>query len=276
VYARHGDLGARDLARRVALDMNPPRNMTLLEPQARVARDLSVVSASALASAGGRARAVPRNVQRRPVPGDTTPELGGDPAISTSPSAARRRPRPTAWPPETAAGVTGDGASAPPQVAPAPAPPEASAPFPWTARTRPGRRGESNAHETDRPAAPETDRDVLRPVFRPLSRPRADVERQRGDGAETAAPTESQVQAERGARRRGAGRPDEGGSFESRPPRVERPAPEVERSAPRPERSAPRPERAEPRRERPPPGGAAATPRPPGGGDHAARRKRDN
>jgi hypothetical protein len=275
VYARRGDLGVRDLARRVALDMNPPRNMTLLEPQSRLARDLSVVSASAVASAGVRARAVPRNVQRRPGPGDTTPELGGDPAVGIPPSAARRRSRPTAWPPDTAAGVSDDGAGAPQQVAPAPTPPEASTPFPWTARPRPGRRGESNANETDRPA-PETDRDVLRPVFRPLSRPRADVERQRGEAVEPAARQESEVQAERGARRRGAGRPDEGSGFESRPPRVERSAPEADRSAPRPERSAPRPERAEPRREGPPPGGAAATPRPPGGGDHAARRKRDN
>jgi hypothetical protein len=286
VYARRGDLVARDLPQRVAFNTAVPRHMTLLDARSRVTRDLRVVDAASVAAGIGTGeRAVPRNVRTRPGPGDTTPELRSDPATAVPfPTARRRYDRPAGRegsPEETARRTRPTPAQAAPAPAedpppaqaapPANAAPDVARPFPWTARPRPGRNRERNAEGAPEPAAPGADRDVMRPVFQPLSRSRPDGERNRGDRGDAGA---SEGEAP-GARRRGGARGDDG-AFRARAPQSPSSAP-ADRSASRPERSDPRPERsaprAEPRRERP--SGASGGARS-GGGDHATRRKRDN
>jgi hypothetical protein len=292
VYARRGDLSARDLPQRVALDTAVPRNMTLVEPsRSRVTRDLRVVDASAFAA--GR-RAVPRNVRTNPGPGDTTPELRSDPATTIpfptarrryesarerdAERAAGRRARPSTTRQQEdapAAGTAGEDAPAPAANQPDPA-----RPFPWTARPR-APRAEGRGRDADA-RAPETDRDVMRPVFRPLSRPRPDA----GSGGDAGARDEGEARRDGAARRGGRDRDQAGGSTLARPAAPERPAarperpersapradrpPRAERPAPRAERSAPR---SEPRRVSPPAGASAAGS---AGGDRAQRRRRDN
>lgn len=277
VYARRGDLGARDLPHRVAFDTAVPRNMTMIETARRVTRDLRVVDATPATSA---ARAVPRNVRTKPGPGDTTPELRSDPATTIPfPTARRRyesererepereagrRVRPSPTRQETAPVPAAEGSAvAPPPAVPAPAPDTTSRPFPWTARPRAvAPRAGERARDHQDTHSPEADRDVMRPVFRPLSRPRPDGERERAERAGRS----SADRAERG---------DGGARGWGAPPPAERPAPRPERAAPRPDRERAGP-RAEPRPERQGGGGAAAAPRPhaSGGGERAVPRNR--
>jgi hypothetical protein len=271
VYAQRGDLGRRDLPQRVAMDTAVPRNMTIIEPsRTRLTRDLRVTDAPPVV-----ARAVPRNVRTRPGPGDTTPELRSDPATTIPfPTARRRyeserdreaqrenartrRPAPSRQAGTAGADEPAAAAPAPSAVAPAPAP-GVSRPFPWTARPRPSRQKEQRERGSGADArSSEGDRDVLRPVFRPLSRPRPEGERSRGGGSDA------------GAREARPRREREGGGWGAAAPRGERPQP-------RPERPAPR---AEPRAERPRGGGgggvsAAPAPRPPDRGERAVPRNR--
>jgi hypothetical protein len=299
VYARRGDLGARDLPQRVALDTAVPRNMTIIEPtRSRVTRDLRVVDATAF-TAG--ARAVPRNVRTKPGPGDTTPELRSDPATTIpfptarrryesererdAERAAGRRGRPAAARPQedATAGAPASGAAG--EAAPAANQPDPARPFPWTARPRaPRAEGRDRSRDADT-RAPDTDRDVMRPVFRPLSRPRPDAGGSGDAGARDAGAHRRDGAARRGGRDAGdasgaASRPAPPPPSAVRPERPERTAPRPER-APRAERPAPRAERsaprAEPRREHAPSGASAAAPaRASGGGDRAQRRRRDN
>jgi hypothetical protein len=267
IYARRGDLGARDLARRVALDTARPRNMVVLDSRARVTRDVGVAFA---ASSGDRA--VPRGDRTSPAPLQAAPALQGDAASATLPfPAARRRtddgrerdvvPREASrrgrpLPGDTAAAETATERPEAPAAAAPPAPtPDPARPFPWTARPRPGRGGEhagERASEQLDTHSPQADREVMRPVFGTLGRPRSDGERNRGDRP---APADRPVPSDR-----------------SLPPdRALRP----ERSAPRPEREQPTPRAApQPTPQAPPPGAASAAPA--GGGDRAVRRKRDN
>jgi len=297
VYARRGDLGARDLPQRVALDTAVPRNMTIVEPaRSRVTRDLRVVDAAAFASGS---RAVPRNVRTKPGPGDTTPELRSDPATTIpfptarrryesarerdAERAAGRRARPAAPRPQqdtTAGARAGETAG---EAAPAANRPDPARPFPWTARPRaPRAEGRERSREADT-RGPDTDRDVMRPVFRPLSRPRPDAGSgpdagTRGDAASRRDGAARRGGPDRGASMGGASRPEPQRPAQARPERpvrtAPRAAPRAERPAPRAERSAPR---AEPRRASPPSGAPRAAPaRGSGGGDGAARRRRDN
>jgi hypothetical protein len=303
VYARRGDLSARDLPRRVAMDVAVPRNMTIIEPsRSRVTRDLRVVDAvRATAAAEGRSRAVPRNVRTNPTPGDTTPELRSDPATTIPFPTARRRyesDRERTAERDNARGhhplPRNDAAAAPPsedaavaqRAVPRTAAPEISRPFPWTARPR-AARPEGDEGRAARPRdgehagahSPEADRDVMRPVFRPLSRPRPDGERRGGSSGDSGARTDDASRTDTGARPRGGDR----GWDRSAPP-AERPQPQAERPAPRPERAAPRPERSEPRaegrgegRRGGHSGGASAAPPPRssgGGGERAVPRNR--
>ncbi|HVR70770.1 MAG TPA: DUF6600 domain-containing protein [Vicinamibacteria bacterium] len=254
VYARRGDLAARDLPQRVALDTAVPRNMTIVEPsRSHLTRDLRVVDAPSPASGTSAVpRAVPRNVRTNPGPGHTTPELRSDPATTIPFPTPRRRyenarerdaEREAGRGVRSSAPVTGetsDGALS----APAGTRPDTTRPFPSTARPR-APRPDSRERSPDADArAPETDRDVMRPVFRPLSRPRPEV-------------------------------PSQGDAGARRPAEPERSSARPERSTPRPERSAPSGTRTEPRQERAPAGASAAPPPAAGGGDRA-RSRREN
>jgi hypothetical protein len=209
IYLRRGDVTARDLARRrVQLDGTAAQQVRVVEAaQARLARDLTISEAPA-------ARAVPRNVSRRPTLSDSVPELRGDPM--TSIPVVRRRGRPAdgrddggapaqpgavrAAPAGTAArfggpsgrsetvtaaplapGATPRGAH-PTDVrggqrrsaAPADDPAEGIA-VPRRSRTGEGFEASTPQRPVrEREGASEADRDVLRPMFRPLSRPRGE------------------------------------------------------------------------------------------------------
>jgi uncharacterized protein DUF6600/FecR-like protein len=89
VYARQGDLTARDLSnRRVQVD---PAELTqvrvVASPRARLTKDLQVVEAPVTPTSS-----VPRNVRTKPTPADTVPELrGGNQTTIPFPVARRRR-----------------------------------------------------------------------------------------------------------------------------------------------------------------------------------------
>lgn len=211
-YVRRGDLNARDVGRRrVEAGADVAREVRVVEsPRARLTRDMQV----------SEERAVPRNVRTRPGVGDTVPELRSDPMV-TIPApvprtryeserereAERRRPSPSPRYEERA-------------TVPA------SRPHPTDVRSAPAgavaierplgeeRRAEPPA---DRPES--RDREVMRPLFRPLGR--SDQERERS------APRGGEVRS--GAERR---QPESAPRAQPQsPPRSERP-PEA-RPAPR-------------------------------------------
>jgi hypothetical protein len=207
VYARRGDLARQDLPQRVAMDTALPRNMTMLDPsRALLTRELRVADAPPIVM-----RAVPRAARTHPSPGVTAPGVGSEAARATLFPGARRRD-------ESEKDRAAERAVAPPAASAG-----VSQPFPWRARTRPSRQenGASGQSPADARAS-EGDRDVLRPVFRPLSRPRPEGESGRDRG-------------ENGRERNDAGA------------RQERPRREGDEGAwsrtPRPERSPARPER---------------------------------
>ncbi len=87
VYARHGDLTARDLSRRrVQVDPAELAQVRVLaSPRARLSKDLRVVEAPVTKAAA------PRTVRTKPTPGDTVPELRTDNHTLPAPIARRRR-----------------------------------------------------------------------------------------------------------------------------------------------------------------------------------------
>jgi uncharacterized protein DUF6600/FecR-like protein len=206
-FVRRADLNARDLGRRrVDAGSDIAQDVRVVDsPRARLTRDIQV----------GDERAVPRNVRTKPGGGDTVPELRSDPMV-TIPApvprtryesererqrerdAERRRPTPRYE----------EGVSAPVQRA---HPTDVrSAPAGAVGIGRPRseeRRAEPPAGRTESP-----DREVMRPLFRPLGRAEGDRERSAPRGGE----------ARSGAERR---RPDDGPRAQPQPPpRSERPA----------------------------------------------------
>ncbi len=82
--ARRGDLGARDLARRrVETPLDAVRELRPLEGARRLSRELTVTERPVAAA--------PRTIRTRPSPGDTIPELRSDPATTIPAPTARRR-----------------------------------------------------------------------------------------------------------------------------------------------------------------------------------------
>jgi hypothetical protein len=223
VYTRRGDVTAPDIARRRLADASEAAgDVRLIEsPRARLTREFTpVADRPAPADHAVPAdrpvpaeRAVPRNVRTRPTPGDTAPELRSDPMTTIPFPVARRRPRdgePRA-PEETreAAGVRTaprrwervlPSTTAPPAVAPA-APAQEAHP---TDVRAPARR------EAEPRSRGEGDREVLRPLFRPLAHPRSEegerAERVRGrssaEGERPQARPEGEVERERPRPRR--------------------------------------------------------------------------
>jgi hypothetical protein len=193
-YTRRGDLGARDLARRrVDVSEREVQGLRIVD-RGHIDRSLQVVE-------GGRA--VPRAVQTRPSPGDTTPELRADPMTTIPFPVARRR---YASEDERRERESQQGQQRPRtrfDQQPSPAPSDGQArrkdpegevrtpererqPFSWIDRRRAGertpdssptpetRRERERAQEPERAVGRERDssdqeRDVLRRVFRPLS-----------------------------------------------------------------------------------------------------------
>ena len=86
IYARHGDLTARDLSRRRVQNVDPAdlARVRIAPPRARLTKDLRVVEAPV-------APATPRTVRTKPTPGDTVPELRGDNQTTIPFPVARRR-----------------------------------------------------------------------------------------------------------------------------------------------------------------------------------------
>ena len=87
VYARHGDLTARDLSRRrVHVDTADLAQVRVLaSPRARLSKDLQVVEAPVTKASA------PRTVRTKPTPGDTVPELRTDNQTTIPAPIARRR-----------------------------------------------------------------------------------------------------------------------------------------------------------------------------------------
>ena len=149
--------------RRVAFDTAVPRNMTLLEPHAVVTRDVRVGHGAG----GGRRRARRGAAQRSDEAARRTTRRRSAPPPARAPGAAGRGRHPRRPP-----------RGLPPAAAPAGA---AAAPTPGSRGRSHGRRargpraGSATAERAAATPSPEADRDVLRPVFRPLSRPRPDA-----------------------------------------------------------------------------------------------------
>jgi len=166
-YARRSDMAARDLARRrVELSEPETRSLRVVEPKTgHVDRSVRVVDG---AQPRGES-AAPRNVQIRPTPGDTIPELRSDPATTIPfpmvrrkyPSEDERREREGKDRAQTQRTRFGESPTA---AAESPAP-EKSRPAdnPSAVRSSPRER-------TKEPE--DQDRDVLRRMFTPLSRTR--------------------------------------------------------------------------------------------------------
>jgi uncharacterized protein DUF6600/FecR-like protein len=297
-YLRRGDMGARDLSRRrVQLDGRSIQQVRMVESaHGRLTRDFAVTETPISV-----ARAVPRNGSTRPGMSDTVPEMRSDP-MTTIP-VARRRGRSiddgqrgsVTESGSTAAGPAGTaryGGTAravhPTDVRSGQRRPDA--PDAGTAGTsaRRGRTSEGvEARTPDRPVrqrdgASQDDREVLRPMFRPLSRrpegaappeaarPRNEGEARPRSEAEPRPRAESEPrrgndgEARRGGderRRGGEARPAGGSAREASPPRHEAPPPQ-RHEAPPPPRHEPQAQ-AQPRHEAPPPPPPAAAARRP-------------
>jgi hypothetical protein len=205
-FVRRTDLNARDLGRRrVDAGSDIAQDVRVVDsPRARLTRDVQV----------GDERAVPRNVRTKPGGGDTVPELRSDPMV-TIPApvprtryesererqrereAERRRPSPR---------YEGSVSAPAPRAHPTDV---RSAPAGAVESGRP--RSEERRAVPPAGRAESPDREVMRPLFRPLGRAEGDRER--------LAPRDGEARS--GAERR---RPDDAPRARPQPaPRSERP-----------------------------------------------------
>jgi hypothetical protein len=187
-FVRRADMGARDMSRRrVDGSVDLTRDVRMVDSsRIRLTREMQL---------GEVERAVPRNIRTKPGPGDTIPQLRSDPRY-TIPAplprqqyesererdAERRRPSPRneERAPAERAVVPAPATERP--VSPAPLgrserierahPTDVrSAPAGTVAITRP------RPEERTSPAGESPDREVMRPVFRPLGRSEGERER---------------------------------------------------------------------------------------------------
>jgi FecR protein len=258
-FVKRGEVGARDVAvRRVDLRPENLGDVRISEsPRVRLSRDARELKDGPVS----REVAVPRASRARPTPADSVPELGPDrqPTIP-NPWTTRRRPT---TPREDPSRYDRQPAPDEPVVPRAPRDPEATdrggdrptdtrsprrGPESTGAVPRQGSQREGSARP-DPDARNERDREVLRPLFQPLSEPRSKREearpRDEGRPRDDGRPRE-------GARPRDEGRSREsgGGGGGSRgreagpPPKPERqPPPPAAPPAPRQERANPPPPR---------------------------------
>jgi FecR protein len=310
IYLRRGDIGARDLTRRrVQLDSAAVQQVRVVEAaRTRLSRDLAVTERPT----GAVARAVPRNTSSRPGMSDTVPEMRSDPMSSIPVVRRRGRPvegRDDPMSAETGvpAGAVPRSGSAWGRPEGAPITPANATRPPHPTDVRSGQRhadevesgtivrrrpgADVEARTPDRPVrerdgvvreragvvrerdgASEADRDVLRPMFRPLGRPRSD-----GQDAGAARDGGAQNQGDSGWSRRRGGDGDaprggessgvrrgdgesRHGGAEARPSGVTR---EREAAPPRPAPPPRNEPQAQPRHEAPPPAPPSAAARRP-------------
>jgi len=229
-FVHRADMGARDLSRRrveTAVDLT--RDVRIVDsPRARLTREMQL----------GDERAVPRTVRTKPGVGDTVPELRTDPRY-TIPApvprqqyesererdAERRRPSPAQRYDERTPAPAERVVSPPPtgRVERAHPTDVQSAPAGAVAIGRP----RVEERKGDPPAGESPDREVMRPVFRPLGRAEGEHERP--------ASTPDRGEVRSGAERR---RPEDTPRAQPHsPPRTERPpeARPTPRAQPQPE-----------------------------------------
>jgi hypothetical protein len=203
-YVRRGDMGQRDLARRRVDPTQLATGQLRVAPAAhtRLSRDLRLVEGTqglgaAQPAIGGTA--VPRNVYVKPSPGDTVPELQADPKTTIRRPIPRRHREPEETADESGGGGSGgQQGQASPRVS-VPRAPRGAAPIAmpdptsqrpqrsngdgsitgqpgerFDSRPRDAQRVRPRGEETDAPRAGDRDREILRPIFGPLSRPRSE------------------------------------------------------------------------------------------------------
>jgi hypothetical protein len=182
-YIRRADIGQRDLARRrVASSQVPAAELHALPVgHVKLTRDLRLVQGGAQSQPES---AAPRNVRTKPTIGDTVPELATDPTTTIRRPIPRRHREPD----EADDRQNDDGERArvaiprAPRGAANPWTPNAAVPRErraygddaersGTARSRPQDDEAARAREGDQG---DRDRDIMRPIFGPLSRPRSD------------------------------------------------------------------------------------------------------
>lgn len=247
-YTRRGDLGARDLPRRrVEIPEAEAQGQRIVE-RGHIDRSLRMVDGE---------REKPRNVQIRPTPGDTIPELRADP-MTTIPFPVARRRYPSederreregrdrrqrfeqAVPPQSEPSANQERSRRREGEAEVRAPERERAPLSWIERRRateatgnsaaPASAERDRATERERPSGDRSqrmidrregespDRDVMRRVFGPISGARG-RERDREQG-ESSAGRDSSAGRARGETARS--RPRETPRDAPAPPRVER------------------------------------------------------
>jgi hypothetical protein len=193
IYARKGDISARDLPRR-RLEMRPSeiQNARVAEsPTARPSRDFTRVTEAPVAP---RERAVPRGGSLKPTIGDTVPELRYDPTTQIPITVPRRRLREgddSRFDRAPARGTSDAGANrdageagnalrertrsrwSPPDEAGGSAAPTGEGRHPTDTRS-PSRGSAATPRGNEERVRPgDPDRDVLRRMFRPLTEPRS-------------------------------------------------------------------------------------------------------
>jgi hypothetical protein len=278
VFTRRGDITAHDLTRRVADAADAAREVRVLDsPQARPSRELTPAAE----------HAVPRTVRARPTAGDTAPELRSDPVTTVPFPVARRRARdgeertPEQAREPAAARAVRRWERVVPSAVPATAAAAAEAAHPTDVRTPTRAYGVAES-EQRREAQPRTrgegDRDVLRPLFRPLAHPRSDEvdrgERSRGtevEGERARARPEVETQRRRRSEAE-AERPRQRPEAEAERPRARPEGDERPRTRPHGDGDA---EQRGRRHEAQPPAASEARPStpPPAERGHARRRK---
>jgi hypothetical protein len=254
VYARQGDLTARDLARRrVEVDPAELSNVRVLSsPRARLTKDLRVIEAPATPATKV---AGPRVVRTKPTPGDTVPELRND-NQTTIPAPIARRRRDSSEERHDRGNSFGEAAG--PSTRAAPRAPEATAAGEEPERRRAAPRsafdsGDTGRARNRRPATSDAPTRAARPEPAPVerSRPRGTdpIERSRPRATDDAGTPRQEYRAaprerhrEDGGERRPApaARGDSGGGARSRgehPPRQH--APPAVKVAPAPAPAAP-------------------------------------
>jgi len=218
-FARRGDMGLRDLARR-RVDPAVVKDVRIMEqPRARPTRDLRLVEGEA---------AVPRNIRTRPTVGDTVPELKTDNTTHIPAPVVRGHPGPVTQEdmPPLSILPPGDGRARYDQR-----PGESARP----------REQEARRNDSGRPG--DRDRDVLRPMFQPLSEPHP---RSGEEGARPRDEGGSHKGDEGASRARGEGSShpsSEGSAARGEPRSTPRPRSEPTRAPQSPRPEPPRPKK---------------------------------
>ncbi len=218
-FVKRGDVGTRDVAvRRVDLRPETLGDVRVAEsPRIRLSRDARELREAPVTREG----AVPRATRVKPTPADNVPELGPDRQTTIpNPGIARRRSVPREDPTarqEDSRSPRRSGSESPGAV------------------PRSGSRPEGTARPDPDPRS-ERDRDVLRPLFQPLSEPRNKRGEESRPRGEVRPPDDGR--SRESARPRDDGRTRDGGGGSGR---AREAAPSSERERRQPPQAAPPP-----------------------------------